>query len=225
MKILGVIPARGGSKGILKKNIKLLNGKPLISYTIEAALNSNLDRVVVSTDCKDIAKVSESCGAEVSIRPSELSQDETPTLTVLQNVVSRLDEQYDAVMTLQPTSPLRDEVHINDALSLFKKNPNADSLVSVVHVPHNFLPEKLMRLNKDGLYLSIEGKVKRRQDMPTLYARNGAAIYITRTKRIQEYVFGGLILPFFMEKVNSFDIDDMQDWNIVEYVLRSLNKK
>jgi len=225
MKILGIIPARAGSKGVLKKNIKLLNNKPLIAYTIEAALNSNLSRVIVSTDCKGIAKVSESYGAEVFMRPSELAKDDTPTLPVLQNVVSRLDEQYDAVMTLQPTSPLRDEVHINDALSLFKKNPNADSLVSVVHVPHNFLPEKLMRLNKDGLYLSIEGKVKRRQDMPTLYARNGAAIYITRTKRIQEYVFGGLILPFFMEKVNSFDIDDMQDWNIVEYVLRSLNKK
>ena len=106
MKILGIIPARGGSRGIPKKNIKLLNGKPLIAYTIEASLSSKLDRVVVSTDCEEIAEVSRRYGAEVFMRPSELAKDNTPTLPVLQNVALNTNECFDAIMTLQPTSPL-----------------------------------------------------------------------------------------------------------------------
>ena len=100
MKILGIIPARAGSKGIPKKNIKLLNGKPLIAYTIEAALASNLDRVIVSTDCKEIAGISKEYGAEVIIRSFNLAEDTTPTLPVLQHVVSKLEVEFDAVMTL-----------------------------------------------------------------------------------------------------------------------------
>ena len=218
MKILGIIPARGGSKGIPKKNIKLLNGKPLIAYTIEAALASNLDGVVVSTDCEEIANVSRKYGAEVMMRPAHLAEDKTPTSPVLQDVVGRLVEEFDAVMTLQPTSPLRTQKHINEAIELFESAKEAYSLVSVVEVPHNYLSEKLM--SYDGKYLYGNSDVKRRQEVSTMYARNGAAIYITKTEKLSEHIFGGKILPYFMSKVNSFDIDDMEDWEIIERMIK-----
>jgi|TARA_B100001564_G_C20663129_1_gene682487 CMP-N,N'-diacetyllegionaminic acid synthase len=214
MKILGIIPARGGSKGITKKNIKLLNGKHLIAYTIEAALASNLERVIVSTECSEIANISLSYGAEIIMRPMHLAEDESPTLPVLQDVVSKLNEKYDAVMTLQPTSPFRTIDDINNSIELFENDKEADCLVSVVKVPHNYSPEKLM--DYDGKYLHGNCNVNRRQDVQTLYARNGAAISITKTKRLGEYIFGGNILPYFMNKLNSIDIDDMEDWNIAE---------
>ena len=217
MKILGIIPARGGSKGIPRKNIKLLNGKPLIAYTIEAALASNLDRVIVSTDCEEIAGISKEYGAEVIIRSFNLAEDTTPTLPVLQHVVSKLEVEFDAVMTLQPTSPLRTSKHINEAIELFESDKEVDSLVSVVEVPHNYMPEKLMSF--DGKYLTGNREVKRRQEISTMYARNGAAIYITKTEKLGEYIFGGKILPYFMSKINSFDIDDIKDWEIVERLI------
>lgn len=218
MKALGVIPARGGSKGIPQKNIKLLNGKPLIAYTIEAALSSNLDKVVVSTDCNEIAEVAHSYSVEVLMRDKLLSGDLVPTLPVIQNVVLRFDEQFDAIVTLQPTSPLRGCLHINEALDLFSSDNNADSLVSVLEVPHNFSPEKLMTL--EGGYLQGENHPKRRQDIQKMFARNGAAIYITRISNISNYIFGGRIVPYFMSKMDSFDIDDLEDWSIVSKLMR-----
>jgi|SaaInlStandDraft_3_1057020.scaffolds.fasta_scaffold57258_2 CMP-N,N'-diacetyllegionaminic acid synthase len=219
MKILGIIPARGGSKGIPKKNIKLLSGKPLIAYTIEAAMDSKLDRVIVSTDCDRIAEVSKKCGAEVFMRSSELAEDKTPTLPVLQDVVSRLDERYDAIMTLQPTSPLRTVDDIDRSIKLFSSDKGADSLVSVVELPHQCTPEKLMNLK--GKYLTGSNKISQRQSIRTMYVRNGAAIYITRIENLDKYIFGGALLPFVMKKINSFDIDDMQDWDIVEAIFNS----
>jgi CMP-N-acetylneuraminic acid synthetase len=218
MKILGIIPARGGSKGIPKKNIKPLNGKPLIAYTIEAALNSSLARLIVSTDCIEIAEVSKQYGAEVMIRPSYLAQDDTPTLSVLQDVIKKMDDDFSAIMTLQPTSPLRTKEDINKSIQLFENDNQADSLVSVVEVPHNFTPEKLMTY--DGRYIHGSSRVKRRQDMAsTIYARNGAAIYITKTEKLNEYILGGKILPYFMDKIRGFDIDDNQDWEIIEKII------
>ena len=214
MKILGIIPARGGSKGIIRKNIKLLNGKHLIAYTIEAALASNLERVIVSTECSEIANISVGYGAEIIMRSIHLAEDKSPTLPVLQDVVSKLDENYDAVMTLQPTSPFRTKEDINNSIEIFENDNEADSLVSVVKVPHNYMPEKLM--DYDGKYLHGDSNVNRRQDVQTLYARNGAAISITKTNKLGEYIFGGKILPYFMNKQNSIDIDDMEDWNTAE---------
>lgn len=214
MRILGIIPARGGSKGIPKKNIKLLNGKPLIAYTIEASLASKLDSIIVSTDCEDVASVSKNYGSNVIMRSSHLSEDDTPTLPVIQDVVLKLDEHYDAVMTLQPTSPLRSINDINKSIEIFCSDQNADSLVSIVEVPHNFMPEKLMTF--DGKYLAGSSNVRRRQDVPTTYARNGSAIIITKTEKLSKYLFGGNILSYEMSKLNSIDIDDMDDWEIAE---------
>jgi CMP-N,N'-diacetyllegionaminic acid synthase len=217
MKVLGVVPARGGSKGIPKKNIKLLNGKPLIAYTIEAAINSNLDRVVVSTDCEEISRISKSYGITVIIRSKELSKDDTPTLRVLQDVMKIFNNSYDAIMTLQPTSPFRTSEHIDESIEIFSRNEKANSLVSVVKVPHNFLPEKLMVY--DGKYLSGNNNPKRRQESSTRYARNGAAIYITRSQMLDKYIFGGKIIPYFMSKIQSIDIDDLEDWVLAEKLI------
>jgi CMP-N,N'-diacetyllegionaminic acid synthase len=219
MKTLGIIPARGGSKGIPKKNIKLLNGKPLIAYTLEAALSSTIDRVVVSTDCQEIAQVAKQFGVEVIIRPSELAKDSTPTLPVLQHIVNNINETFDAVVTLQPTSPLRVAKHINEAIELFKNDDMADSLVSVIEVPHNYMPEKLMDIK--GKYLVGNSEAKRRQEINRAYARNGAAIYITKASRLDKYIFGGNILPYFMSKINSIDVDYIEDWEIVECLLKN----
>lgn len=173
--------------------------------------------MIVSTDCEEIAEVSRKYGIEVIIRPQALAQDETPTLPVLQDVVFQLSEKYDAVMTLQPTSPLRTVKHIDEAINLFGNNSAADSLVSVVEVPHSFVSEKLMKF--DGQYLVGSTTPKRRQDTQIKYARNGAAIYITKIDKLQEYIYGGKIIPYFMKKIESFDIDDMEDWKIIERIL------
>jgi len=218
MKVLGLIPARSGSKGIPMKNIKKLNGRPLIVYTIKAALASSLDKVVVSTDCEKVAKICREYEVEVLIRPDTLAQDDTPTLSVLQNAVSSVDGRYDAVMTLQPTSPFRTEHHIDEALRIFFDDATANSLVSVVNVPHNFTQEKLM--DYDGRYLTGDNAPRRRQELKAMYARNGAAIYITKTEQLNQYVFGGRILPFFMSKLDSVDIDDIEDWQLAECLMR-----
>ena len=156
-KFLAIIPARGGSKGIPKKNIKSLLGKPLIQYTIESALKSKyLDKIVVSTDDKKIADISEKLGAEIPcLRPKKLARDNTLILPVLQHMVNFLKkkENYNpfAIVLLQPTSPLRTVRHIDEAIELFLKKPKADSLVSVMQVPHNMTPISLMKIDRKSV--------------------------------------------------------------------------
>ena len=214
MKILAIIPARGGSKGIPRKNVCLLAGRPLIAYTIEAALAAkSLDRVIVSTDDNEIAATATDLGAEVRMRPEILARDDTPTLAVLQHHVAQLvAEEYrpDAVMTLQPTSPLRAASHIDSAAGLFASDGTADSLVSCVEVPHIFHPCSVMCKGDDGYlhpFLDSESSPTRRQDKEVVFARNGAAIYITRTERLSKYIFGGRLLAFLMAADESIDID------------------
>jgi len=230
MNILAVIPARGGSKGIPNKNIALLGGRPLISYTINAAREAkSVERLVVSTDDERIANISASFGAEVIIRPFELAADNSPTLPVIQHAVAqlaRLNYSAAAVMTLQPTSPLRTSRHIDEAARLFCSDPNADSLVSCIDVPHIFHPRSVMRKNKDGYleqYLQQE-IITRRQDKDHVLARNGAAIYITRASKIDQYIFGGRLLPFTMTPEDSIDIDSMNDIHEAEYILARIKK-
>jgi len=228
MKILAIIPARGGSKGVIKKNIRELLGRPLIAYTIEAAKQSALlDRIIVSTDDTEIASVSEGLMCEVMMRPATLSTDETPTLDVLQHVVRNLkvNEGYvpDAVMTLQPTSPLRTADHIDEAVSLFMSDSLADSLVSCIDVPHIYHPLSIMKKDASGYLQSYSDQAQptRRQDKERVYARNGAAIYITRTERLNEYVFGGRIIPYQMPENLSLDIDNEADIVLAERALKS----
>jgi len=218
MTLLAIIPARGGSKGVPRKNIRSVAGKPLIAWSIEAAKSStSVSRVIVSTEDPEIAKIAQDFGAEVLTRPADLARDETPTLPVLQHVVDHLKStenwQSQAVLTLQPTSPLRTAQHIDEAWSLFASDPHSDSLVSCLEVPHIFHPRSVMRLSQTG-YLEpwlSEPQPTRRQDKETVYARNGAAIYITRTERLVDFVFGGCIIPYKMSEQDSIDIDTEDD--------------
>jgi CMP-N,N'-diacetyllegionaminic acid synthase len=220
-KSLGIITARGGSKGIPRKNVKLFDGLPLIYYTINAALESNLNEVIVSTDCEEIAEISNKYNAKVSLRPASLSKDDTPTLDVLKYISRNIDKEYEIFVTLQPTSPFRTSTHINEALSYFYKNSYADSLVSVQIVPHSFDSTKLMKL--EGVFLHGNNEIIRRQNIHKFYARNGA-IYITKKCNLDLGIFSGNILPYPMDKISSIDIDDEEDWLIGESVKSNLLK-
>ena len=227
MRLVAIIPARGGSKGIPRKNIRLLCGRPLIAYSIDAAHKARaVDRTIVSTDDAEIAEISRTLGAEVHPRPPALSADDTPTRAVLEHVVAALaDASYvpDAVLTLQPTSPLRMPRHIDEAAALFAADAQADSLVSCIEVPHIFHPLSVMRRNDDGYlepYLAAP-QPHRRQDKPPVFARNGAAVYITRTERVAEYVFGGRLIPYLMDAESSVDIDTLEDLRVAERILQA----
>jgi CMP-N,N'-diacetyllegionaminic acid synthase len=226
MKYLAVIPARGGSKGIPGKNIVSIAGKPLIAWTIEAALGcSKISKIVVSTDCEDIASVVRELGVEVIARPIELSQDTTPTAPVLVHAYNQVRGQcgdFDAIITLQPTSPLRKSHHLSEAIELFEKFSDADSLVSVTQVPHHMVPNSLMEI--DGVWGKPveEIVIMRRQDKPIYWCRNGAAVYITKSPKIEDYVWGGKTLVYPMDKISSLDIDDQLDLKIAEALLKYL---
>jgi len=218
MKIVGVIPARSGSKGIKKKNIKNLNGKPLIAYTIEAAKESNLTDIYVSTDSSEIAEIASSLGSKFILRPSNLARDDSPTLSTLQHFSSIIKEKYDAIMTLQPTSPLRSSNDINKAIEIYIRNPEYQSLVSLVRVPHNMSYSKLMYREEKFFYGN--NKIKPRQQVKDSYARNGA-IYITSLKILNKSIFEQETLGYIMDKVSSIDIDDLEDWQLAEKLLMS----
>ena len=226
MQVIAIIPARGGSKGLPRKNIRPLARKPLIAYSIEAALQSDvLNRVAVSTEDDEIAAIALKYGAEVLKRPPELAEDDSTTRAVLWHHVRELaDEGYlpDAVMTLQPTSPLRRAEHIREALALFAADDRADSLVSCLAVPHVFHPLSVMRWDAAGYLVPYFDNVPlptRRQDKPPAMARNGAAVYITRTARLADYVFGGRLIGYQMDEESSLDIDSLADLERAEAIL------
>ena len=186
MRVLGIVTARGGSKGIPRKNICLLAGKPLLQYTAEAALAAKrLTRVVLSTDDSEIADVGRKCGLDVPfMRPPELARDDTPTIPVLQDVVRRMEaagERYDAVLTLQPTNPLRRAADIDGAIELLERS-GADSVISFVDTGEKH-PARMKLIDAEGRVIDppfaeqFEGQ--RRQDLPKLYLREGS-IYLTR---------------------------------------------
>ena len=185
-KILALIPARGGSKGIKNKNIIDLCGKPLIDYSIVAAKKSKyIDDIVLSTDSEIIAKVGKQCGAEVPfMRPESLAQDKSKSIDVVVHAIDTLKKQnreYDCVVFLQPTQPLRDENDIDGAIKTFYNN-NRQSVVSVCEAPNSPL---LFRSIKDGKleHLLSQNSSVRRQDMPKYYCVNGC-IYINATEEI-----------------------------------------
>jgi CMP-N,N'-diacetyllegionaminic acid synthase len=226
MKLLAIIPARGGSKGIPRKNIKPLAGKPLIHWTIEAALRcSAIDRVIVSTDDREIADISVQAGASVPfLRPPELSTDTSksldPVLHLLDHVKS--SDQYipDSILLLQPTSPLRTSADIDAAIEL-QTQKDRDAVVSVCEVSH---PVTWFRqLDADGKFISIsdEELVTRRQDAGKLYQLNGALYLIKRNIILEEQTF----LPkntfaYIMPVENSIDIDTPWEFHLADLIMR-----
>jgi CMP-N,N'-diacetyllegionaminic acid synthase len=227
MDVLGVVPARGGSKGIPRKNLAVLAGQSLLAWTADAAHASNrLTRVIVSTDDEEIAQAAHILNLEVPfMRPSALAADDTPILTVLEDLLSRLAaaEHYvpDVVVLLQPTSPLRRADHIDRAVDLLCDS-GADTVVSVVRVPHNFSPSSVLR--------EIEGRVvpwsdaptvTRRQDKSTLYARNGPAVVAVRAPVLKQYksLYGRDTRPLEMTRAESIDIDEPWDLELATWLI------
>lgn len=234
LKVIGIITARGGSKGIPRKNIKELLGKPLIAYTVEAAKESGVfDRLILSTDDKEIAEVAKHYGCEVPfMRPPELAQDSTPHLPVLQHAVRWLkdNENYfpDYVMIFQPTAPLRQAFHICEAAELLQKT-GADSLVSVSEVPGHHNPHWQFRLDAENRIRIFTGEpfsqiIKRRQDLPKTYTRNGA-IYLFKTELLflpDPSFYGNDIRAYIMDEKYSVNIDGLEDWYKAEAALNGL---
>jgi len=223
--ILAIIPARGGSKGIPRKNIRLLCGKPLIAYTIEAALNSKLiNRVFVSTEDEEITKVSKKYGAEVISRPTELAQDDTPSFPVFQHAIRHLEEVKDyhpeIIVVLQPTSPLRIVEDIDRAIEGFMES-KYDSIVSVCEVEHppqwmyTLAGNRLKPLIKDG------ENVIRRQDAPKVYRLNGAVHVTSRDIMMKKNrVLGKDTGAYIMPLERSIDIDTELDFKLAELLMR-----
>lgn len=224
-EVLGLIPARGGSKGIPRKNLALLAGKPLLAYTCEAALSSrHLTRLVVSTEDTEIAAAAHRLGIETIVRPEMLARDDTPMLDVVRHTFQVLaaQDEYgsEIVVLLQPTSPLRRAEHIDGAIELLIES-GADAVVSVVEVPHNFTPGSLMCSDKGRLIpFTNEPAPVLRQQKPRLYARNGPAVLATRTESVGlRSLYEGDVRAYVMQRDCSIDIDDEIDLQLAEFWL------
>lgn len=230
MKVLGIIPARGGSKGLPGKNIKILSGKPLLAYTVESAFKANhLSEVILSTDDPEIAKVGVSLGLEVPfLRPADLAKDQSPTLPVIQHALNYFKdkgEHFDAVCLLQVTSPFRPSKLIDAAIAKFKSQ-NADSLVTVLKVPDHLNPHWTFEESSDGLLKISTGEktiISRRQELPACYYRDGS-IYITKTDVIYSGSLYGEKISFLESNPEYYiNIDTQKDWELAEKWL--LNNK
>ncbi len=229
MKILGLIPARGGSKGIPGKNIRLLGGMPLLQYTYEAGRKSGkLSALILSSDDPEIIAVAKNIGLEVPfVRPAELSGDATTSLEVILHALESVEEKgeaYDAVCLLQPTTPFRREGLIDAAIEKFI-NGGYDSLVSVREVPAEFNPHWVFE--QDGELLKVatgeEQIITRRQDLPRAYHRDGA-IYLTRTKVLKGGSLYGNRIGFLDTTGSPYvNIDLPKDWEKAEALVKSLS--
>lgn len=224
-KILAIIPARGGSKGIPHKNIMKICKKPLIAYSIEAAKESKyIDYILVSTDDTCIKEVSLSYGAKVPfLRPDEISTDRAKSIDVVLHGIDYLkehNENFDYVILLQPTSPLRTSDDIDTAIESVIE-ANKDSLISVCECSENPILMRTIEREKLKPVLEFNGDNLRRQELPTFYVFNGA-IYINKVDMLQnkkEFVDENT-MPFIMDSTKSIDIDNMIDAKIAEMILK-----
>lgn len=226
MDILGIIPARGGSKGVVRKNIRPLCGRPLIAYTIDAARSSNrLTRFLCSTEDSEIAKIASALGCPVLERPAELADDATPMRLVIDHVLSnaREDETFQPgiAVLLQPTSPLRTSEHIDRAVEMLLDS-EADSVISVAAVPGHYHPDWQLRLGDDNQLAlwndkPLAGLVTRRQDLSATFTRNGA-VYAFRVASFLKTgsIYGERCLGFVMKLEDSINIDTDSDVDLAE---------
>jgi CMP-N,N'-diacetyllegionaminic acid synthase len=229
MKVLGLIPARGGSKGVPRKNIRLLCGKPLLAYTVEAAFRSSLlTRVVLSTEDEEIAATGRALGLDVPfLRPAELAQDATPTLPVIKHALdffAARDEQFDAVCLLQPTNPLRRAEDIDNCIRLLAES-DADAVISVLPVPHEYNPKWVYWHTEIGEMILTTGEtepVSRRQDLPPAFHRDGS-VYVTRTEVLTNYgnLYGKKVRGYEIAPENTVNIDTIEDWKRAERMIET----
>lgn len=229
MKILAIIPARGGSKGVPRKNIKLLNGKPLLAYTAEIALKSKyFTEIIVSSEDKQIMDMAKSLGIQVPfVRPMSLAQDDTPTLEVIIHALQWYENRkvyFDAVCLLQVTSPFRTVEFLDKAIEKFIES-GCDSLISVQKVPHEYNPHWTFEVNSDGSLKIATGEaeiIPRRQELPSAYHRDGS-IYITKTEELlnKHTLYGKSTAFIEFESDFYVNIDTMQDWVKAEEMIQN----
>ncbi|MGI6555687.1 MAG: cytidylyltransferase domain-containing protein [Bacillota bacterium] len=222
--VLAIIPARGGSKGVPLKNIRDVGGKPLIAWTImEGKKSKYIDRLILSSEDERIINVAKKLGCEVPFtRPSSLAQDETPSIDVIVHAVQTIPEKYDYIVLLQPTSPLRKVTDIDNCIEQCLQK-NAKACVSVTE------PEKspfwMYKINENGYMIplvNLNKRTTRRQDLPTVYALNGA-VYVAQCKWLLEArsFLTSDTIPYFMPRDRSFDIDSEIDLIICDFLLNN----
>ena len=218
-RVLALVPARGGSKGIPDKNLRPLAGRSLLAYAAEAAARSGVvDRIVLSTDTRRIAEEGRRVGLEVPfMRPPELAADDTPMLPVIEHAVESLAREgweAEVVVLLQPTSPLRTPAHVRSAVELLRRT-GADSVVTVVELPRHLSPDYVMRID-DGRLISFlpDGlRVTRRQDARPAFVRDGTAyVFWMRTLRETGGIYGHDCRPLIVTAEQSITIDVPADW-------------
>ena len=218
-RVLGIVPARGGSKGVPGKNTRLLAGRPLIEYTARAARDSNvIDRMILSTDSEDIAEAGRRAGLEVPfMRPAALAEDDTPMLPVVQHAVAALSSEGwapEVVVLLQPTSPLRRPSHVRDAVTMLIET-KADSVVTVVELPRHLSPDYVMRIEAGVLqpFLPDGARVTRRQDARPAYSRDGT-VYVCWRATLDRFgsIYGERCQPLIVSAADSLSIDSLDDW-------------
>ena len=220
MTILAIIPARSGSKGVPGKSIKILGTKPLLQYTAEAAKKSSLlSDIIISTDSEEIASIARNCGIEVPfIRPAALATDTASSIDLVIHAINFLEQQgrsYDAVCLLQPTNPFRSAGFIDKAIIKFE-HIQADSLISVLPVPYEYNPHwTFVPTGDDSLKIATGEQeiIKRRQDLPPAYIRDGS-IYLTKTSVIkqQHSFYGNRIGYIESDPMFYINIDNPADW-------------
>lgn len=228
MKFLGVIPARGGSKGIKKKNIAICAGRPLIEYTIHAAKNSFLKNdFIVSTDCEIIKSVAEACGSKVFKRSGKTATDSAKTVDAVKELIDSIDgshTRYTHIILLQPTSPLRTEKHIDESVNLYTSQRCYKTLISgydatSVH-PEIMYKKHSTDQNLVVPYINKKSEPKRRQEFESVFIRNGA-IYITEIKFLYQKnsLYDSENLFYEMSQESSYNIDEPFDLKIVEQII------
>ena len=224
LRVLGLIPARGGSKGVARKNVRLLGGRPLLQYTADSAMAATrLARVVLSTEDAEIAEVGRRCGLDVPFRrPADLARDDTPMLSVVQHALRAMTsagEDYDAVCLLQPTSPLRTAEEIDACISLLETS-GADSVVTVLPIPDSYHPFWAYLQAPDGTIRLSTGAaepITRRQDLPPAVHREGS-IYVALASTVLagNSLYGARTVGYLVRRPTRLNIDTDEDWRQAE---------
>jgi CMP-N,N'-diacetyllegionaminic acid synthase len=219
MRVLAVIPARGGSKGVPGKNIKLLNGKPLIAHAIECAKKCiKVTRTVVSTDSDDILDIALRFGAEAIKRPSNLADDTSNVVTAVEDIFEKLGHDFDLVILLQPTSPLRTHIDLENIITMLEKDKSIDGVISVVHL-EDCHPARMYNLENNNLMIPFlnEGESKRRQDLKPVYFRNGCFYAVRINAFLKERSFMVERKKAYLMDANWLvNIDSYRDFKIAE---------
>ncbi|AWI25663.1 acylneuraminate cytidylyltransferase family protein [Flavobacterium pallidum] len=219
MKTLAVIPARGGSKGLPGKNLKLLGGIPLIAHAVLCAKGSSkISRIIVTTDCDQITQAAEKSGAEVIKRPAELASDESNVVSAVEHVLQEIGEEFDTIVLLQPTSPLRLSSDLDAILSLLENNPDTDGAVSVIQVDDTH-PARMYTVNPSHELIPYiqNQETARRQDLEPVYLRNGCFYAVRTDAFLREKSF--MVkkkMPYTMNAEWLANVDNARDFKITE---------